>query len=40
MMGRAFELGYQRVEWKADEGNKASLAAAERMGFVFEGVFR
>ena len=40
MIGHAFELGYHRVEWKADERNKASLSAAERMGFVFEGVFR
>lgn len=37
----AFEdLGYLRVEWKANNLNKPSLAAAERLGFVFEGIFR
>ncbi|KAK9475794.1 acyl-CoA N-acyltransferase [Lipomyces japonicus] len=37
----AFEdLGYLRVEWKANHLNKSSLAAAERLGFVFEGIFR
>ncbi|KAJ4327650.1 hypothetical protein N0V84_001900 [Fusarium piperis] len=34
------ELGYLRVEWKANHLNKPSLAAAERLGFVFEGIFR
>ncbi|KAH7192743.1 acyl-CoA N-acyltransferase [Fusarium flagelliforme] len=34
------ELGYLRVEWKANALNKPSLAAAERLGFVFEGIFR
>ncbi|KAF5009755.1 hypothetical protein FDECE_4028 [Fusarium decemcellulare] len=37
----AFEvLGYLRVEWKANHLNKPSLSAAERLGFVFEGIFR
>jgi RimJ/RimL family protein N-acetyltransferase len=37
----AFEdLGYLRVEWKANHLNKPSLAAAERLGFVSEGTFR
>ena len=36
----AFDLGYHRVEWKANNLNKPSLAAAERLGFVPEGVFR
>ncbi|MFP4011390.1 MAG: GNAT family N-acetyltransferase [Spirochaetaceae bacterium] len=40
MMRRAFELGYRRYEWKCDALNAASRAAAERLGFVFEGVFR
>ena len=41
LMQHAFEdLGNSRVEWKADELNKPSLAAAERLGFSFEGVFR
>jgi RimJ/RimL family protein N-acetyltransferase len=41
MMRRAFdELGYRRYEWKCDRLNAPSLAAAERLGFRFEGVFR
>jgi len=41
MMGRVFEeLGYRRYEWKCDALNEASRRAAERFGFVFEGVFR
>ena len=34
------DLGYHRVEWKAHSENKLSLSAAERLGFLFEGVFR
>jgi RimJ/RimL family protein N-acetyltransferase len=40
MMRHAFELGYRRYEWKCDALNAASRRAAERLGFVFEGVFR
>ena len=40
LMARAFELGYRRYEWKCDAQNAASRAAAERLGFSFEGVFR
>ena len=41
MLRKAFdELGYQRVEWKANAANAASLSAAERLGFTFEGIFR
>jgi RimJ/RimL family protein N-acetyltransferase len=41
MMARVFaELGNRRYEWKCDALNKASRAAAERLGFSFEGVFR
>ena len=32
--------GYRRVEWKCDSLNARSRAAAERLGFTFEGVFR
>ncbi len=34
------ELGFRRYEWKCDDLNAASRAAAERLGFRFEGVFR
>ena len=40
MMKHAFELGDRRYEWKCDALNAASRAAAERLGFTFEGVFR
>jgi RimJ/RimL family protein N-acetyltransferase len=41
MMRRVFdELGYRRYEWKCDALNARSRAAAERLGFHFEGVFR
>lgn len=35
-----FTLGARRVEWKCDDRNEASKAAARRFGFTFEGVFR
>lgn len=34
------ELGYRRFEWKCDALNAPSRRAAERFGFVFEGIFR
>jgi RimJ/RimL family protein N-acetyltransferase len=34
------ELGYRRYEWKCDALNAPSRAAARRLGFTFEGVFR
>jgi RimJ/RimL family protein N-acetyltransferase len=40
LMKRAFELGYRRYEWKCDALNAASRAAAERLGFKYEGTFR
>jgi RimJ/RimL family protein N-acetyltransferase len=40
MMRHAFELGYRRYEWKCDALNANSRRAAQRLGFVFEGVFR
>lgn len=33
-------LGYRRFEWKCNDKNVPSRAAATRFGFVFEGVFR
>jgi RimJ/RimL family protein N-acetyltransferase len=40
MMERAFDLGYRRYEWKCDALNAPSRAAALRLGFTFEGIFR
>jgi RimJ/RimL family protein N-acetyltransferase len=40
MAGHVFDLGYRRYEWKCNTRNAASKRAAERFGFVFEGVFR
>jgi RimJ/RimL family protein N-acetyltransferase len=34
------DLGYRRYEWKCDALNAPSRAAALRLGFRFEGVFR
>jgi len=40
MMKRAFDHGYRRYEWKCDALNAPSRAAAQRLGFTFEGIFR
>ena len=41
MMCRVFdELGYRRYEWKCDNLNAPSHAAAKRYGFTYEGLFR
>ena len=34
------DLGYRRFEWKCNDLNEPSKAAARRFGFLFEGVFR
>jgi RimJ/RimL family protein N-acetyltransferase len=34
------ELGYRRFEWKCNDRNEPSKAAAVRFGFTFEGLFR
>jgi RimJ/RimL family protein N-acetyltransferase len=34
------DLCYRRAEWKCDSNNKRSFAAAERLGFTYEGTFR
>ena len=40
-MRRVFdELGYRRYEWKCDDLNAPSRAAALRYGFAYEGTFR
>lgn len=40
LMAQAFALGYRRYEWKCDALNEPSRAAALRLGFTFEGLFR
>jgi RimJ/RimL family protein N-acetyltransferase len=40
MMKNVFELGYRRYEWKCDSLNAPSRAAAQRLGFSYEGIFR
>lgn len=34
------DLGYRRYEWKCNNLNEPSKAAAKRFGFTYEGVFR
>ncbi|MBY0506123.1 MAG: GNAT family N-acetyltransferase [Bryobacteraceae bacterium] len=38
MLAHAFDLGYQRVEWKCNALNERSRRVALRMGFRFEGI--
>src|SRR5215218_5484015 len=40
MMEQAFKLGYRRYEWKCNALNAPSRAAAQRLGFSYEGIFR
>ena len=41
MLSEIFDrLNYRRVEWKCDALNARSRAAALRLGFSFEGIFR
>ena len=41
MMRQVFEVwGYRRYEWKCDALNQPSCKAAQRLGFMFEGIFR
>ena len=41
LAGYVFDtLGYRRYEWKCNDLNAPSKAAARRLGFTFEGVFR
>jgi len=41
MARHVFEtMGYRRYEWKCNSQNEPSRAAALRLGFAFEGIFR
>ena len=40
MMQHAFDLGYHRVVWRCNALNAASLRAARRFGFTYEGTWR
>jgi RimJ/RimL family protein N-acetyltransferase len=41
MMRHVFDhLGYRRLEWKCNALNEASIRAARRFGFKYEGTFR
>ena len=41
IMREVFEAwGYRRLEWKCNDRNAPSRAAADRFGFAFEGIFR
>jgi RimJ/RimL family protein N-acetyltransferase len=41
MMRHVFDdLGYRRLEWKCNALNEASIRAARRFGFTYEGTFR
>jgi len=40
MMKNAFDLGYRRYEWKCDNLNQGSKAAAKRLGFSYDGLFK
>ena len=40
MLQHAFALGYHRVVWRCNALNAASVRAAQRFGFSFEGTWR
>jgi len=40
MLGRAFDYGFRRVEFRVDERNKRSQAAMAKLGAAREGVMR
>lgn len=40
MMRHAFALGYHRVMWRCNALNAASMRAARRFGFTYEGTWR
>lgn len=40
MIRHTFDIGYRRCEWKCDDLNAPSRAAADRLGFTYEGTFK
>ena len=40
LLKQCFKYGFRRVEWKCDDANAPSRAAALRFGFQYEGLFR
>lgn len=40
LLKQCFKYGFRRVEWKCDDTNAPSKAAALRFGFQYEGLFR
>ncbi|MCH7336262.1 GNAT family protein [Acinetobacter sp. NIPH 2699] len=40
LLQQCFQQGFRRVEWKCDDCNAPSKAAARRFGFQYEGLFR
>ena len=40
MLRQVFAAGYRRCEWKCNQQNKASIYAALRLGFRFEGLWQ
>ncbi|ENW93539.1 GNAT family N-acetyltransferase [Acinetobacter sp. NIPH 298] len=40
LLQQCFKQGFRRVEWKCDDFNALSKAAALRFGFQYEGLFR
>ena len=40
LIQHCFDRGYRRCEWKCDDLNAPSRAAATRLGFTYEGTFR
>ena len=40
LLKQCFKHGFRRVEWKCDDFNELSKAAALRFGFQYEGLFR
>jgi RimJ/RimL family protein N-acetyltransferase len=40
LLKQCFKYGFRRVEWKCDDANAPSKAAALRFGFQYEGLFR